>query len=257
MNGQSLLVAEFQKRRERNPNFSLRSFARWLDVSPAQVSQVMSGKRPVTFAVAERMAERFSLSPSERRALLSQVIKRKQTSSAQSLGVPPRTPISEDSFRLISDWHHLAILSLTKIPGARPDPRWISRRLGISSEEANSALQRLCRIGVLELTPKFKQIGNPFEVASDTPSEAIRRYHHAMLNLASEKIDTVSNQHRQLQSISIPVDPSLLAKFKVLIDEFLDEATELAQRGSPSEVYNLNVQLVPATLIEDTKGPRK
>lgn len=38
---------EFENRKAKNPHFSLRAFSRWLDISPAQVSQIISGKRRI------------------------------------------------------------------------------------------------------------------------------------------------------------------------------------------------------------------
>jgi uncharacterized protein (TIGR02147 family) len=253
MNGQQLLTREFENRKKQNPAFSLRSFARWLGLSPAQTSQVMSGKRPLTVGSIEKISARLALSPVEKRKLLASLLGRKSGDLEASGPVKTQTlkrALEEDHFRLIGDWYHLAILSLTRVHGAKADPRWIASRLGIRVEDANLAVQRLVRIGLLETFPKFRQIGEPFQVVSHVPSEAIRRYHKQVLMLAAEKIDTVPLELRQLQSISIPMRISAVAKLKPLIDEFLDEAASLAASDSPEEIYNLNVQLVPITLVK-------
>lgn len=239
---------EFAKRKARNPNFSIRSFAKWLDVSPAQLSQLMTGKRPLTTKTLNKIVDRLGLSPFEQHELASTVLKGKDSSSK-------RDRLNEDKFRLIADWYHLAILSLTKVKDAKADPRWIARRLGISSEDANQALIRLERLQLLSLKP-FKQIGEPFEVSSDVPSVAIRRFHTQNLQLAMQKIEEVAVENRQFQTVSLSLDPSQVAKFKVFIDEFLDSATAKFENTKANEIYNLNIQLFPVTKLVESLGEK-
>ncbi|MFN7824951.1 MAG: TIGR02147 family protein [Pseudobdellovibrionaceae bacterium] len=243
---QELLKSELQKRKARNPHFSMRSFAKWLNMSPAQLSQMISGKRPVTLKTLEKLSSKLDLTPNEKRDLLYSKFEKENSKTSIE-----RLQLAEDQFRLISDWYHLAILSLTHLKGAKSDPRWIGQRLGISVEQAHQALLRLQRLALIETSPQFKQIGNPFEVSSQTPSEAIQKYHQQNLSLAAEKLETVAPSLRQYQSVSLTLDPQSLKSFKRLIDAFLDDAYDLAKKSSKKEVYNLNVQLFPVTQPKD------
>ncbi|WP_413575412.1 TIGR02147 family protein [Bdellovibrio sp. HCB290] len=243
---QELLKLEFEKRRERNPNFSLRAFARYLEVSPAQLSQMMAGKRSITIKSMKKMGARLDLSPTEKREIAQSLLK---DNTALPVLESNRQKLKEDQFKVISDWYHFAILSLTRLKGAKSDPRWISRRLGISVEEAHQAVLRMERMGMLQTKPLFKQVGSVLDVDSDIPSEAIRKYHKQNLNLAIEKIETVENSLRQIQSLSIPVNPKKLDAYKKLIDNFLENASDLSSKSAGTEVYSLNVQLVPITNI--------
>lgn len=239
------ITEEFAKRKARNPNFSIRAFAKWLDVSPAQLSQLMTGKRPLTPKTMNKIVNRLGLSPFEQRELAATVLKQEQPT------IQKREALSEDRFRLIADWYHLAILSLTKVKGAKADPRWIARRLGISVEEANQAIVRLERLGIISTKPMFKQIAEPFEVTSEIPSQAIQRFHKQNLQLAIEKLDTVPVHARQFQTVSINLEPSQVLKFKKFIDEFLDSAASKFENSKSNEIYNLNVQLFPVTKLEE------
>ena len=250
-NPHELLTSEFNKRKQRNPNFSLRSFAKWLDISPAQLSQMMTGKRPFTIKSLKKISGRLGLSPSEEKSLFTSLLKHKKFIT--TLEQKKILNMQEDQFRLISDWYHLAILCLANLKGTPSDPRWIARRLGISGEQANQALLRLERLGILQIKPKLRQMSEPFEVISQTPSEAIRKYHKQNLNLAIEKIETVPNHLRQFQSISIPLDTKNLEPFKKLIDDFLDQAAELSEKCNGNEIYNLNVQLFPVTTLKENQ----
>lgn len=244
-----LLKMDYENRRRRNRSFSLRSYAKWMGLSPSQISQMLSGKRPITFKSLKKISERIGLSPNEKKNLFNSALSKnnfiQQSDSKRNL------EFKEDQFRLISDWYHMAILAISKLKNKKADPRWLARRLGIRIEEANQALIRLQRLGLIKLKPVLEQIGDPFEIESRTPSEAIRKYHKQNLNLAIEKIETIPLQFRQFQSVSIPVDPSKIDKFKTLIDKFLDEAVDLAKEDEAKEIYNLNVQLFPITKLKE------
>lgn len=247
-NAQKLLITELNKRKEINPNFSMRSFAKWLGVSPAQLSQMMAGKRPITLKSMRKISERLGLSPHERNDLAGSLLQTQMDGDEKQV-----LRLREDQFHLIADWYHMAILSLTHFKKAQADPRWIARRLGISIEQAHQALLRLERLGIIQTKPKFKQISEPIEMVSEVPSEAIRKYHIQNLNLAIEKIEMVEVKKRQFQSLSIPLNPEKIEPFKKLIDNFLAATAELSRQHDGQEVYNLNVQLFPVTILKEEK----
>lgn len=247
MSGASEFIkAQLAERQARNPNFSMRAFARQLGMSPAQVSQLISGKRPLTQKAARKISEALDLSPVERlefmRATLPDWIEAAPKQEEQAL--------SEDEFRAIADWHHFAILSLTKTAGAKPDPRWIGQRLGISVNEAREALDRLLRLGLVEVRPKFRQVTKALNVKSEAGSAAIRQYHKQNLKLAEEKIETVDMKFRDLQSITVATSPAKIAKVKALVDDFMSRLDGLMEVKNATQVYTVAVQVFPVTKIE-------
>lgn len=246
--GQKLLKEEFQKRREKNHNFSLRSFARWLGTSPAQLSQMMSGKRPVSAKSIKKFSQKLELSPFEKKELLATALD--ETTLQNGLTTEKKKLLlKEDQFHLIADWYHFAILALSKLKHAKSDPRWIARELGISAQQANEALQRMVRLGIVQLEPKLKQISDPIEVTSEAPSAAIRKYHKQNLNLAAEKLEMIPNTYREFQSISLALNPQQMKSFKKIIDQFLEQASQLEIPDNSKVIYNLNVQLFPVSKI--------
>jgi transcriptional regulator with XRE-family HTH domain len=119
-----LLRAELAERCRRNPRYSLRAFARASGVSHTVLSLVLAGKRPLSRKAAERLADYLNLDPDRRRALLRP--------SRERAGLPTAPgceyrQLSLDAFDLISDWHHLAILSALELPDARFEARSLSR----------------------------------------------------------------------------------------------------------------------------------
>ncbi len=243
-------IEEFKKRKDANPNFSLRSYARWLGMSPAQVSQMMTGKRTVTLASLRKIVEKAGLSPMEQENLFREILA--EGSRAPLPASLPRKLLAEDQFRLMADWYHLAILALCDTHCPKADPRWIARKLEIPVQAASEALQRLERMGILQLKPRLKQLCEPFEAVSELPSEAIRKYHKQNLQLALEKADTIAPAFRQYQSVSLAISRDKLGAFKKLIDRFLDQAAALGKKENGDDIYHLNVQLFPVSRLKDT-----
>ena len=252
MNGAiSLIQNELRIRRERNASYSLRSFAKGLGVSPAQLSQIISGKRPLTQKAAKAIAEKLQLSPTTKLRFLSDASEILSEALDLDREKKAQLDLEEDCFRMISDWYHLAILSLTRVKGARPDPRWVAARLGIKVDVANEAMTRLERLGILSLRPKFAQISDPISVLPTGSSSAVRNYHAQNLALAMDRLERVPKEKRNFQSITFAGDSRRIAEFAALADRFLTEASECVERGRAEEVYTLSVQLFPLTLNKE------
>ena len=60
------LNTEFTRRRENNPQYSLRAFSRSLGFDASVISQVLAGKRVPSLKTAKRLAEALKLSTFEK-----------------------------------------------------------------------------------------------------------------------------------------------------------------------------------------------
>ena len=58
-----LLESELKNRISNNSRYSLRSFAKYLEIPPGRLSEIFSGKRKLTIAVGEKISHKLSLSP--------------------------------------------------------------------------------------------------------------------------------------------------------------------------------------------------
>ena len=61
----SLLQAELEQRRERNPHYSLRAMARDLDLAPARLSDVLRGRYGLSRKAAQAIGKKLDWSPGE------------------------------------------------------------------------------------------------------------------------------------------------------------------------------------------------
>ena len=236
-----LLKIELDRRKRNNPAYSLRSFAAYLEVSPATLSQIISGKRGVSFKKLNMLMDKLGLTPKEQSRAI-RMLKRKKSEPQRE------TVLKDDQFRLISDWFHYAILSLGELSESKSDPRWIASRLNIKVEQANDALMRLERLGIIEIKEgRFRQVADPLNTTSDIPSNSIRRYHKGVLGLAQDRIDRIPVEQRHYTTMTMAVNSKHLAEAKRLTQEYKDDMANLMEDGVADDVYQLSIQLFPLT----------
>lgn len=242
----SLLSAELKRRKQLNAVYSLRSFARHLEISPSHLSLLMSGKKRLTPKLASQIASRLSLSAEETLQLLSEAIPELRFVERAPT---PEQLLSEDEFRLITNWYHFAILSLSKTKQQRSaDPKKVSRALGIDPLQAADAIARLKRLGLLQVkNGNLHQTSKPLNTTTDIPSSAIRSYHRQNLQLAETKLESVSVEKREFSTITMAIDSRKLKKAKKMINDFKKRLCDELETSAADEVYTLAIQLFPLT----------
>lgn len=241
----SLLMRELSSRKSKNPRFSLRAFAKFLEMSPAQLSLLINGKKNLTSKQASKIIERLDLTTGDAFNLLSSTT---PYLKKLKLELPELHYLPEEEFNLISDWIHFAILSLSKIKNNKPNANWIAKKLGIDSLKAMEAFMRLQRLGLITVDQSgFKQSTAQLTTTTDIPSASIRRYHKTNLDLAKEKLDSEPLERREFSAITMAVNPKKMKKIRKLIDEFTQLIHNELEDDRASEVYTLSIQLFPLT----------
>lgn len=247
-----ILMDHFDKRRERNQQYSLRAFAKGLDISPTQLSQIFSGKRKLSVKMANKIADKLPLSPIEKEDFLETLNPNQQTLNSQEVKNDERLLLKEDEFRLICDWEHFAILSLSELKENSFDSRWIARRLGIKINRAAEARDRLLRMGLIERKGYgLIQIAPPIITTNDILSHSIQKSHQGHLELASERLKEVEIDKREYTSVTLATNPQKICQAKTIIRNFKRKLTRFLEDSEKSEVYTLSIQLFPNTIIEE------
>src|SRR5688572_12852065 len=103
-----LLRDELLRRSARNPRYSLRAFARFLDVDPATLSQLLRGERACTERTARRLGLRLGFSA----ATLAACARAERDAAALTAGLREIDAILHDTALLAGEWTHHAILDL-------------------------------------------------------------------------------------------------------------------------------------------------
>lgn len=229
------LTVEFARRCDKNPRYSLRGFANSINVDSSYLSKIMNGKRNLSGISLQRFAEKLEFSPALSEACSTQMSK----SSFTSLDI--------DKFRIISDWHHYAILEMTKLDHFQADAKWIAAYLGISHTEALSAIQRLQDCKLLEIASDGKwMILNNTTTKHKFSDVAFKQLQKQILEQSIQALFAVPIQDRDQSSITMCVDKRRLERAKLKLKKFRRELMVYLEGGAKKDaVYQLSLSLFP------------
>jgi uncharacterized protein (TIGR02147 family) len=251
----SALKREWELRSKKNPAYSLRAFSRHLGISPSRLSEVLRLQQGLSENFARKISSRLGWTAAESRHFCDLVTashSRNSASRAMALARIQKRErdkdakaLSEDSFQLISEWYHLAILELASCDGLRAHAKTLSKHLKIGFSEAQAAVERLSRLGLLvEKDGFWIALQGKTTTQSKIPSQAIRNFHRGILEKAAESIDEQTLNERDLSAMIISIDPKDLKQAKLAIREFRRNFTErFEKRTNESQLYCLGNQL--------------
>jgi uncharacterized protein (TIGR02147 family) len=236
-----LIKTELLRRKRDNKSYSLRAFAEFLEISPGRLSEIISGKRSISKKMKVKLSDRLGVK--EMNALLETDHPHLTFSDRKDYHF-----LSNDAFTVLADWYHFAILSLADTSDFKADPKWIAKRLNISNLEATEALSRLQKVGAIEMNGgRMIKTNKSVRAGNDLESQALRISHRQSLEQAVLALNEVPLELRDITSITMAIDLKKIAIAKKIIKEFRHKMADVLEVGNQTEVYNLNIQLVPVS----------
>lgn len=268
MDYRNVLKRTLEERKRRNPSYSMRAFASQLGVTQAALSQIFSRKRNLSIKTASRIVGKMQLGgrdadlfllmvqlerttqPQLREVLIRQVNALQPKSSLFDLDV--------ETFRCISDWYHLALRNLVELDDLDFTIQEAARRLGISAIEAETALDRLLRLKLIEPHPSregsFRKTRESLRVQSAGINASLRTYHRQMLQKAIDSLETQSSAEKFVGSETFAVSEDCLPEATEIIERFFAQMIELSRtKKKKTRVYHLGVQFFNLTTGSSTK----
>jgi uncharacterized protein (TIGR02147 family) len=268
LNYRDFLRDKLGQRAQANPQYSLRAFARDLQISPQVLSHVIRGTKNISAEVSIEIAQQLGLTTEEtsyfhdlvelsqaRSEELKEIIRYRLARYTENHGF--RT-LQEDVFAIIADWQHYAILELTFTKGFKKDPVWIGKRLSIPPSEVRQAVERLLRLELLEeVDGTLRKTEVNIATSQDVPSVAVRKLTGQMLTKAEEALKKQSVEERDFGTMTMAIDPKKLPEAKKKIRAFRRELMQFLEAGNRTEVYSFASQLFKLTETKKTQGDSK
>tara|TARA_B110001454_G_C12723074_1_gene435708 strand:+ start:7097 stop:7834 length:738 start_codon:yes stop_codon:yes gene_type:complete len=233
----NILQQEFLRRGSKNPNYSLRGYAKFLGIHHSTLSGLLSGKRAITNKAISSLSLKLGLFPDN-------------FSKENNFKLPRHELIEEDVFNRISEWYFDAILELSKVKSFDFNPSNIGRFLGISEPQASIAVETLLRLKLLKKNKDGYEIvhANSTNLSShEKTSAAMRKYQKSILEKSIEALEIVDRADRDHTSTTMAIRKSDLPKAKKVIKDFRHKLSALLQVDQENfdEVYQLQVSLFP------------
>lgn len=244
----------FIERCRTNEQYSLRAYARSLNIPVSSMSEIMNEKRPLTKKLRQKIGQSLNMSLEQIEAFEVESITSANKSNQDKVDSDFRQ-IALDSFYIISEWYHYGILQLLKTSDFKKDPEWMAQRLNIEVVNVEMALERLLRVGILEEEKdgRLKDItlGKTSHIKSDFTNEQLRQFQIRALEKAIESLKKDPIDLRDNTSMTMAISNKALPFAKEEIKKFRRQLTKkLEAFGEPDEVYQLAIAFNPLTMIE-------
>ena len=237
----------FAERSRKNPNYSLRAFARSLGMDSSTVSAIMNGKRPLTIKNARKIIEGLNISdPNEAQTLM-----------VETLSIPGEkanaeyTEIAHQQAEAIASWEHFAILAVLELKDFSGLDRAISERLNIPFGIVVECLARLERLGMITKTPKgWKLTAKNLSTGGKIASAVLREGHRQNILRSLDSLENDPVEIRDVSGMTMAVSRERLEEARKMIRDFRRRISSYMEGGKRNAVYRLNIQLFPLSQEE-------
>ena len=236
------LQKTFKARTQKNPAYSLRSFARSIEIDSSTLSAILRRKRPLSLKTARHILEKLEINDPEkvRRLLLGSI-----TDAAQ-LSSPNYHELDLAHAEMVSEWEHTAILEATDLTNFQSSKKNLAVRLGIPFAITSDCVDRLVLLGLLhEQEGIYKKSKTNASTPTNLPSQKLRQGHRQLIEKGLDALDNLPVHVRDISGITMAINSRRLDEAKLRIQRFRREISAFLEEGPRDAVYCLNVQLFP------------
>lgn len=228
--------------------------------SPNFIKLVMDGQRNLGPESVESVAKAFDLDTDEAR-FFEMLVAFVQASGAdqkseafEALASIRRfrqaRRIDTHMFEYLSHWYNPAVRELAARKDFRLDAEWISKQLWprVPVAKVRRTLDLLLEMGLIVVAEDGTvSRGEPsLTTGHEVRSLAVGNFHRQMISRASESIDSVDRERRDISGLTVCIPATLVPELKHRIHQFRESMLEVCDRtGEGQVVYQLNVQLFP------------
>lgn len=245
-----LLRRELAARCNRNPRYSLRAFANFLDVDHATLSQLLRGKRTLTQPMIRRLGGRIGLELAQ----IDRYVDAESSAATEGESRERLREVAAEAARALGDSHAFAILELMRLAEFRPDVAWIARMLGTSADAVQVSLQHLLRLGFLEMRPggQWKDLAGAGVVHEEqftlVALERVMARSRALLE-ASQRLAPADPRFHGTTTLAIEPGqaPRLVDSAERVLRDLADRHGDRAKARPGEQLYQVEVSCFPVS----------
>ncbi|KHD87952.1 MAG: hypothetical protein OM95_11865 [Bdellovibrio sp. ArHS] len=256
------LLKELERRQKKNPSYSLRAYARDLEVPCSRLSEILNGKVGLSESRAMNLAVKLNLAPSEKDFFIDLALSEHARSAVLREMALKRVQareeafekIGEDQFAVISDWYHTAIAELMHLDQFTATPENISQRLGLTLDTTEKALERLENVGLVTKSNEgtWMPSSNKYSSSYGASSEAARTFFQQMQTKASEAMTPQSGKRWDMGCTLVPTNRDKTKEIAKKIRNFrLEIMQELQDSDNKDSLFALSTSFFEVTFHHD------
>ncbi len=251
---QTKLKEGLSLRQRENPQYSLRAYARDLDVHPGTLAKVIKGDRPLPIKFSQNVVNKLKLGPRDRTLFMESLLRRK--TNIDLIKIDPldtRHIVDESNYKVIAEWEHFIVTDLFDLPDFKATTEDIATRLSLTQTRAEVVVDNLIVSGLLtkDRDGRLHRVHASVKTTEDIKSQALKESHLDTLKLGMKKIEEIEVELRDFSSSAMAIDLDQLLEAKTIIREFRQKMASLLRDGrKKTDVYQLAIQFYPVTNIK-------
>jgi uncharacterized protein (TIGR02147 family) len=253
------LKLELELRMQGRKSYSLRNFAKDLEMSPGTLVDFLKGRLGFSRARAEYVSHEIGLNPEQRQHFWDLLEGKFSRNDAAKAVAKQRAQVRIDSEKpsahaeITAQWYHMAILELIDLDEKFANPVQLAKVLGITIVEAKSALQRLFQVGMIRNHNGLPAVNeNMSIVKEDLPAQALRQVQTQVLNLAQTAVESQNPSTRENFAAFVSIDINDLPKIRQdLRQAFFKTLQPYLAKEKRTGVYCFSMQLFKIFAQED------
>jgi len=253
-----------------NKKFSLRYFSRVAGFKTHTfLKEVIEGKSNISADSVERFSSALKLNAQES-DFFKNLVSFNQARTSEEKQIYAREllrsqayrkihPLKNSQLRYCTHWYYVVVREMVNLPTFKENPQWIAANTSppISAKEAQDAIEELIKLGLLGRNENGKLIQTNTIIASadEVASTLVAQFHREFMKKASESIDRIARENRDISSVTFRVSSQTAKRIKEKIQNFRRELMEEASSDrNPEAIFQLNLQLFPVTQFHNDKN---
>lgn len=249
-----ILSAHLKKLQKENPKFSARSLSLKLGLSPAFLTNVLSGKTPLPMKRLESFCQILKIDEFDKQEIKERLVLEKldlphmiDRSIAKKSNTHQEL-LPEGQFRLMRYWWNFAILDLLTCFNSKGFTKTeILSSIPVQETALDISLNELLQMNLIHQKDGFYfKTEEHLKLPTRGPNPVTRNFYKSVLTLAQQALDKTDQEDfekRLITTLSCSVNPTQVPKAKMKLAEALAEIRDILTEGECTDVYFLQAQL--------------
>lgn len=238
-----ILLNILNERVRSNPSYSMRSFARDLNVAPSTLSEILKQKKGISVKKASEIVAALKLPDWQANHFVNLVALNHSRSKAEKEKAKAEIELQKDkiivgklkenTMKSLTSTLDLAILECTYLKKFNNTPEWIAEKLKVSIKDIHESVARLQSVGLLKISEdgQWSDLSPFFSSSDGIPSESIRAFNIDILRTMEKKIINEPINDRIMKSVVFSLEEQHMIEARNILDDAIARILSLSSKS--------------------------
>lgn len=248
---------ELELRKSKNSRYSLRSFARFLEIEPSYLSKILRGKISFSIKVIKSIGQKLKITENEVLEFSNDLKANKRLFKSLENNHAPPIKLSSSQIEILKLWYLPIITEALNLNINFSDLlNHLSSELNISVLELKKSYSTLINIGVIQNHNGKLKVKNSFYLPKSNTldlEELIEKHLIEIIIKSAENIKNTPNSLRRNVTMTFTMDQALLEQLDKEVDSFRRKIITKYEKLSKNKnsIYELSLSIFPWLILKE------